>query len=146
MNWITDRIAIGNCFDAQSKALLTLHGFRSALSLDGALSVWQPSELGLAEIAVVQMVDGPGNDLATYRRAVETLARLVESHPPTLVQCHAGRSRSPIVVAGYLVRTRDLDPVQAIGEVAAKRDINISDGLEHLLHRYWWDVREEGTH
>jgi len=142
MNWITDRIGIGNCYEAQNAALLQLHGFRSALSLDGALSVWKPAELGLEEIVVLPMADGPGNDFATYRCAVDALARLVESNPPALVHCHAGRSRSPIVVAGYLVRTADLDPGQAIAEVAAKRDVRIAHGLEDLLHQYWREVQE----
>lgn len=35
MDWITDRIAIGNYLDAQDRTLLQAEGVRAVLSLDG---------------------------------------------------------------------------------------------------------------
>jgi hypothetical protein len=133
MDWITDKIAIGNFLEAQDETLLREMGIRSALSLDGTLD---PSDAGfsvLREIVVVKLVDGPGNDVGSFRRAVAAVADLVEREPPLLVQCHAGRSRSAIVVAGYLVGALGIEPSEAINLVASKRAIYVSSGMQELL-------------
>ena len=101
MNWITDQIAIGNYLDAQDLELLRREGIMSILSLDGSLAGRAPSELGVQKIAAMKLQDGPGNDRATFLQAVDTLARFVSASPPVLVQCHAGRSRSVVIVAGH---------------------------------------------
>jgi hypothetical protein len=41
VDWITDDVAIGNYLEALDATLLTRHGFRSALSLDGTLTEQQ---------------------------------------------------------------------------------------------------------
>ncbi len=53
--------------------------------------------------------------------------------PPVLVQCHAGRSRSAVVMAGYLVAVRGINPEAALHFVAEKRQIAVTAGLERLL-------------
>ncbi len=133
MNWITDRIAIGNYVEAKNRDLLQEEGIRSALSLDRTLQGVEPSEIGLEAIAVAPLEDGPDNDLWFFRRAVEALTDLVQNHAPVLVQCTAGRSRSPVVVAGYLMKTQGLTAEEALALVASKRDIKVSPGLERLL-------------
>ncbi|MFO0950235.1 MAG: dual specificity protein phosphatase [Isosphaeraceae bacterium] len=135
MDWITDRIAIGNHLDARDVDLLKQHGFRSALSLDGTLSEGDAAKLGLSEVACYPLVDGPGNDLRVLRFAVDDLRRMAESKGPTLVQCHAGRSRSAVVVAAYLMQTCGIDARKAVARVAARRDINITPALVVLLRK-----------
>lgn len=135
MDWITDEIAIGNYLEAQDAALLSQHAFRSVVSLDGSLTAKHATEFGLAEVAAYRLIDGAGNDLRVFRYAVEDLRRLVRLQPPVLVQCHAGRSRSAVVVAAYLMHARKLDPEAAIAAVAAKREINVTPALVELLHR-----------
>jgi protein-tyrosine phosphatase len=66
---------------------------------------------------------------------VDTLEELVRSAPPVLVQCHAGRSRSAIVVAAFLMRRLKIDAPAALARVAARRDIAITPGLEQLLEK-----------
>jgi protein-tyrosine phosphatase len=135
VDWITDRVAIGNYLEARDSDLLKRHGFRSALSLDGALAEGQAAELGLSEVASYPLVDGPGNDLRVLRFAVDDLRRLAEAHGPTLVQCHAGRSRSAVVVAAHLMEACGLGAAEAIARVAAKRDINVTPALIDLLRK-----------
>lgn len=141
MDWITETIAIGNFLDAQDVAILSREGIRSILGLDGKLRGTTASDLGVARIEVFEFNDGPGNDPQRYQQAVDTLRELVEENSPVLVHCHAGRSRSPIVVAGYFVLTEGMNPEDAINRVAGKREINISEGLDKLL--YWLRVTQQ---
>jgi protein-tyrosine phosphatase len=135
LDWITDEVAIGNYLEAQDAALLKQHAFRSVVSLDGTLSTKQAAEFGLSEVASYQLVDGAGNDLRVFQLAIDDLRRLARLHSPVLVQCHAGRSRSAVVVAGYLMHANQIEPAEAIAAVAAKRDINVTPALLELLHK-----------
>src|SRR5947209_20160752 len=109
MDWITEDIATGNYLDAQDAALLQREGIRSVLSLDRTLEGKNPSSFGLAAIEAIPLDDGPGNDLRLFERAVDALDSLRQNAGPVLVQCHAGRSRSAIVVAGHFMKTRGID-------------------------------------
>lgn len=133
MDWITDRMAIGNYLEARTPTFLSSHAFRSVLSLDGTLTNLDPDDLTVEEILAVKLIDGPGNNLLSFRRAIEYLEDLVENHPPVMVHCHAGRSRSVIVVAGYFMQTEGIGPREALARVSSKREINITQGLEGLL-------------
>jgi protein-tyrosine phosphatase len=133
MDWITNDIAIGNYLDALDVDLIRREQICSALRLDGTLHGKCPTEHGLKRIEVVGLNDAPGNDPRLFRLAVSDLADLVTEAPPVLVQCHAGRSRSAVVVAGYLVQSLGYTPAEALKLVAEKREIAITAGLELLL-------------
>jgi protein-tyrosine phosphatase len=133
MNWITDDIAIGDYFEARDRAALAAAKVRSVLSLVDTLKGVTAAELGVEHVCTVPLIDGPGNDRRQFREAVETLAMLVELAPPVLVHCRAGRSRSPAVVAGYLMRKQMVEADEAIALVAGKRDIFVVPELVPLL-------------
>jgi len=133
MDWITDHVAIGNYLEVQDTDLLRRYGFRSALSLDGTLPPERAAELGLGEVVSIRLVDGPGNDIRHFQFAVDSLQRLVEEGAPVLVQCHAGRSRSAAVVAGYLMRLLGHEPNDAIAIVSSKRQLTIAPALQEML-------------
>lgn len=135
MDWVEKDIAIGNCVDARDIELLEKASISSALSLDGTLAGVQPHSLKLKRIEVVRLEDGPGNDVRLFKVAVDALDELVRTAPPVLVQCHAGRSRSVVVVASYLMRRLGIDVPTALARVASKREIAISPGLEQLLEK-----------
>jgi protein-tyrosine phosphatase len=135
MDWITDSIAIGNYLDAQDADLLRSNSIRGVLSLDRTLQNTAPASLGLSAIEAIPLDDGPGNDQRLFDRAVSALIGLCKDHAPVLVQCHAGRSRSVVVVAGYLMKTRGIDSDEAFTLIAAKRESKVTAGLEQLLER-----------
>lgn len=133
MDWITEDIAVGNYLEAQDATLLRDAGIMSVLSLDRTLTEGDAAHLGLQEIQAVPLDDGPGNDPRLFRQAVEAVERLVRSQRPVLVQCHAGRSRSVVVIAGYLMRSLGIDATEALAHVASKRPVAVTAGLEQLL-------------
>jgi protein phosphatase slingshot len=120
VDWIDRDIAIGNYLEAKDAELLQKESIASALSLDGTLSGVQPESLNLKRIEVVRLEDGPGNDLRLFNLAINALDGLVRGSPPVLVQCHAGRSRSVVVVAAYLIKRLGIDAPTALARVAAK--------------------------
>jgi atypical dual specificity phosphatase len=136
VDWITEQVAIGDYREAQDAEFLRLGGFGSVLGLIGTLSGKSPESLGVRRLEVVTLLDGPGNEPARFRRAVEALARLAAEAPPVLVHCRAGWSRSPAVVAAYLMRQRGLSAEQALAEVAAKRPGSMVPELRALLAEF----------
>jgi Dual specificity phosphatase, catalytic domain len=135
VDWITDAIAIGNYLESQDVELLRRESIQSVLCLDGTLEGRLPGDMGLREIECHRLEDGPGNDPRLFRLALAALGRLVEQAPPVLVQCHAGRSRSAIVVAGHLMRSLGIEPENGLALVAARREIVVTAGLEQLLEK-----------
>ncbi len=133
MDWITDDIAIGNYLEAQDVDLLRQHGIKSIVSLNRTLHDADAARLGLQAVRSIPLEDGPGNDPRLFRLAVDAVEGLANSAKPVLVQCHAGRSRSVVVVAGYLMRTLGLDADAALARVAAKREVAVSPMVEALL-------------
>ena len=103
------------------------------LSLDGTLSGTTPDSLGLRAIEVIRLADGPGNDKRLMNLAINALSRLAKEASPVLVQCHAGRSRSVVVVAGYLMRHARISAQDALHRVLAKRESNVTPCLVDLL-------------
>jgi hypothetical protein len=133
MDWITRDIAIGNYIDAQDGELLRREGVGAILGLTRALRGASAEGLGVRAVEVVPLDDAPDNDPRLFRKAVDALGRLLHKAPPVLVHCHAGRSRSVVVVAGYLMQTLGIEGHEAIARIAAKRDVAVTEGLERLL-------------
>jgi len=133
VDWITDNIAIGNYLDARNEELLSTQKIASILSLDGGLAGIEPKKLGVRRIEIRKLHDGAENHPEAFLSTLRVLHKLVLESPPVMVQCHAGRSRSIILVAGFLMMTHGLTSKQAIEQVASKREIGITPGIEKLL-------------
>src|SRR5512138_1998395 len=98
MDRITERIWIGSSDEAKDRDSLQAAGIRSTLCLDGCMTRVGAEEAGVDRIEVVELVDGSGNRPEVFLRAVRLLRDLAAKHPPVLVHCYAGRSRSAAVV------------------------------------------------
>lgn len=135
MDKITDTIAIGNFKDALDKDMLTSEGIRSVLGMVPTLAEVEPDEHGLDELETFDFIDGKGNRYEDFTDALDVLEDMQEHSPPTLVHCHAGRSRSVVVVAGHLMKTLGLSPSGALAMIAAKRETHVMPGLMGLLNQ-----------
>lgn len=136
MDWITDEIAIDDLRDAQDAELLYREGVWTVLSLVGLFVGRSAASLGVERLEVFTLQDGPGDDLHRFGQAVDLLARLVAEAAPVLVQCWAGRSRSPAVVAGYLMRSKGLSAADAVSFIAARRSVSLHPEMAALIRQF----------
>jgi dual specificity phosphatase 12 len=133
MDRITERIWIGNSDEAKDRESLQLAGIRSILCLDGCMKRVEAKEAGVDRVEVVELIDGPGNRPEVFLRAVRLLQELAAEHPPVLVHCHAGRSRSASVVCKFFMREEGNSLVEAMRRITSKRKVAIAAGLQELL-------------
>lgn len=140
MTFITDTIAIGNFIDAEDRAARDAAGIRSILCLNGLFSGCKPEDCGVEALSCFNLHDGPGNDPYLFDRAVKFVGQHALHNPKLLVHCHAGRSRSVMVVACHLVRQNAWDLSQALAFIHAKRPDIVHP--KELLSV--WDVNNEG--
>jgi predicted protein tyrosine phosphatase len=140
MTFITDTIAIGNFIDAEDRATREAAGIRSILCLNGLLQGCKPADCGVEALTCFNLTDGSGNDPWIFGRAVKIVVHYALQHPKLLVHCHAGRSRSVMVVACHLVRQNAWDLRQAVAFIHAKRPETVPP--EELLSV--WDVNNDG--
>jgi protein-tyrosine phosphatase len=133
MNWITDRIAIGNALDAQDAELLKREQVEVIFGLTSVLDRFDPAELNVKTIIIEDLKDDSTNRPSEFVRMVDRLVQLARGHTRILVHCQAGQSRSAALVIGYLMKTEKLSIDDAIRRVAAKREIRIHPALILLL-------------
>ncbi len=133
MNQITEKIWIGNYLDAADRDALGKAGIVSIVCLDGCLAKAKAADLGVQRIEVVELIDGTGNSPENFLHAVRILKELAGKHPPVLVHCHAGKSRSAAVVCKYFMREEGNTLGQAMKRITAKRRVMIDAGLQEAL-------------
>lgn len=133
MDRITERIWIGNSDEAKDRESLQLAGIRSTLCLDGCMTRVGAEEAAVDRVEVVELIDGSGNRPEVFLRAVRLLGELAAKHPPVLVHCYAGRSRSAAVVCKFFMREERNSLVEAMRRITSKRKVAIAAGLQDLL-------------
>ena len=133
-NWVVGRkVAIGNYIAAQDPVLLREEGIKSIFCLTDQLVRFRPAELGVEKIVLRPLLDGMGNNPKAFALSIDELVKLVREHSPVLVHCHAGRSRSIVAVAAYLMKTEGYSPDVALKLVKKQRSAVLQPGLKDLL-------------
>ncbi|XAL99105.1 dual specificity protein phosphatase [Phycisphaeraceae bacterium D3-23] len=135
MDCITECIYIGNHVEAHDDAVLKENGICSVLSLYGSYVGKESSSQQAKQIYAVELIDGAGNSIQSLRNLTAELIRMSEEHPPVLIHCHAGRSRSVAAAAAFLVIKHKLLPAEAIALVRKKRDSYLAPELERLVYQ-----------
>lgn len=128
MDWITDQVAIGNIFDARA---VRPHDVDAVLCLLPGCSCEERIDL---DAFAVPLIDGSGNDPRRFEGAVDFISEVCAAGSRILVHCQAGRSRSVVAVAGYLMRERHLTRATAFAIIEARRTVCVTPGLDSLLH------------
>ena len=85
------------------------------------------------EVVRVPMTDGPRNEVASFRKAVDATRRRLAADERVLVHCSAGASRSPAVAATVVALRRDVDLRAAFEQVSDRRPE--TDPHEALVRR-----------
>jgi protein-tyrosine phosphatase len=133
MDRITEHIWIGNSNEAKGREALQIAGIRSILCLDGCMTRVGTEEAGVDRVEVVELIDGAGNRPEVFLRAVRLLRDLAAKHPPVLVHCYAGRSRSAAVVCKFFMQEEGNSLVEAMRRITSKRKVAIAAGLQEFL-------------
>ena len=133
MDNLTERIWIGNSNEAKDREALQIAGIRSILCLDGCMKTVGAEEAGVDRVEVVELIDGAGNRPEVFLRAVRLLRDLAAKHPPVLVHCYAGRSRSAAVVCKYFMQAEGNSLVEAMRKITSRRKVAIAAGLQEFL-------------
>ena len=128
MDFITDRIAIGNRHEAADIEMLQANDITAVLNVAYDLDIRYPnfdsSPYRFAiEYHKVGLIDGFGNEATTLAAAVYMLAQILERHNKVFVHCHAGISRSTTVVSVYLAETERISFNDAVTIVQTQRPV-----------------------
>jgi protein-tyrosine phosphatase len=75
------------------------------------------------------LLDGGDNDADVLQLAITTVTHLLERKFATLVCCHAGRSRSPAIVAAALARITREPLAACVNHLATQRACDIHPAL-----------------
>jgi protein-tyrosine phosphatase len=126
MDWITDQIAIGNTRDSEALP----PDVTAVLCLMPGCSCGERTDVDACQ---VPMIDGKGNGPTRLIKAVAFVHDVVSDGGHVLVPRHAGRSRSVVIGAGYLMDAHHLSAKAALAMIAAKREIWVTEGLSELL-------------
>ena len=128
MDFITDRIAIGNRHEAADIEMLQANDITAVLNVAYDLDIRYPnfdsSPYRFAiEYHKVGLIDGAGNEATTLAAAVYMLAQILDRHKKVFVHCHAGISRSTTVVSLYLAETERISFNDALAIVQTQRPV-----------------------
>ena len=126
MDWITKQIAIGNYLDAQNIP----SEVNAVLCLKRGCFCLRRTDV---DAEYIPLNDGPGNKSQDLKDALAFIDDVVSSGEKILVHCHAGRSRSVIVVARYFMENKIMSRTEALAKIEAEREIYLSTGIESLL-------------
>lgn len=141
MDWIEPGLAIGNLEDAMAHETLCAQGVCSVLTV----SAFPTHPRSALDWRFVPLVDGGGNSADQFAAAVQHVADLHRNNPGLLVHCAEGKSRSVVIVALYLAKTRRWNPEQALSYVSARRVQALPDPILWDQAKAFHDIRDAGT-
>lgn len=112
MHKVSDKIFLGSSNDALHRFhLLPSYGITAILNVAKDLTNLFVNHTQF-RITHVGLGDGEGNPKGLLYSAVMSLAGLIWDGHTVLVHCHEGRSRSPTVVATYLVAKEEWPSIE----------------------------------
>ncbi|MDA1193022.1 MAG: dual specificity protein phosphatase [Candidatus Poribacteria bacterium] len=145
VDFITDRIAIGNWREASDIDLLRDEGVTAVLNVAYNIDLMFPEARDENAYAVeyhkVGLIDGMGNHATTLLAAVLTLHQLLDRHERVIVHCQAGISRSVTVVTMYLAGLNDTSFHTTLADVKRKRHPAL---ISHAIQLRDWRERLSG--
>ena len=126
---IPEFLYIGPVSTASDLAFLNLHQIKTILSIGKSPRHGHEAILtgdGRKEIIYyrLSLKDEENSDIRTcFEKACEILDHVLDSKSRVLVHCSAAISRSPTIVAAYLMKRYNLSLQQSLGKVTAARPV-----------------------
>lgn len=124
---ITNDIFISHWIPAFQRDFLNTFNIKAIMCLSGHHSHRLKEQLGVESIFSISMPDGPGTTPDMILKYTAKLKEFIDEHGRTLVHCRAGQSRSPSIVAAYLMRYERMSLPEALQLVrearAPRRDV-----------------------
>ena len=127
MNWITENVAIGSIMDVE-RAAKECNAILSLVRLPAGVVL--PVEI---EHQLVEIIDGGGNSERNVRIAVDFINDFVRDGEKVFLHCHAGRSRSVVILAIHLMEFYGLSRGSALAKIQSKREIALTPGIEEMF-------------
>jgi hypothetical protein len=84
---------------------------------------WKELEVGGEKWPVVDcrdIIDGPGNPLWMYQKKIQAAYDRIQWHGKVIICCLAGISRSNSIALGTLIKLKNMDYIEAYGEIKDK--------------------------
>jgi protein-tyrosine phosphatase len=101
--------------------------------------------VGIWKTKMFDLIDGAGNDPYVFLKAVDALKHYRQSRSPVLVHCHAGKSRSAVLVAVHFMRNHGMSLSDAMELISSRRDIRITSGMQEALDFHLADGADQAT-
>lgn len=127
MDWITPSVALGGIVDLPTAVRYPV---TAVLSLVVVPSGEVPPDI---DHLVVPLADGAGNHPSDVKRAVRFACDFLRDEEPLFIHCHAGRSRSVVVLAMALMRQHRISRAEAMNLIARRRQIGLTPGIEDMF-------------
>ena len=120
----SDRLFIGNAFDARNLRLLGENAIAAVVDL---AENEPPAQLARDTIYCrFPIVDGDGKSNSILETAVRTVVKLVKNDYRTLIACSAGMSRSPAVAAAAVAILTQRSPEDCLIEITRDAPHDVS--------------------
>ncbi|XP_061926372.1 dual specificity protein phosphatase 12 [Entelurus aequoreus] len=128
-------VFIGTAADLHDEAALAAASITHILSVDSVDPGPVPSDYCTKWVNVLDQVT---SDLLSHMDACFLfIQEAVKAGGAALVHCQAGRSRSATIVTAYLMKTYQLDFVEAYSRLkTVKQDVQVNSGFEEQLCLY----------
>jgi len=75
------------------------------------------------------LLDGTGNPPHILAACIETVAKLIEAHQPTVIACSAGMSRSPVIAAAAIALIKGISLETSLLKLTESAPHDISPAL-----------------
>jgi len=129
---VTDRLLFSDIRQAADPELYRMHDVDTVVKLTHQSPYDEPTGGYPDRVEVFDhpLIDGPKNDRADMKEAVEVAASALSDGKVVLVHCSAGMSRSPAVTAAALARHRGIEFTEALEKVRDTRDVNLHPAVK----------------
>jgi len=138
MSFIIDKLWLGSKQDAANKNVLIDMDISHVLTIDTEVTPPFPNEY---KYLIIEIVDRPDENLKQhFTKAIEFIEE-GRSQKGVLVHCGAGLSRSPSVVAAFLMKTFQVKYQEAIDLISRARPyVDPNEGFVQQLLEFEMEV------